>query len=106
MRKYIDIKQLSNTDYSIQKINIVHKKPKLSLIDDEWVEYIKPYCLTIDDIEKMEQGDKLKVLVLDRNVYDIACEINTPNTEFTADDFFRQNTAIYIHGSGLMGKLE
>jgi len=38
-------------------------------------------------------------------MYDILLNVNKPNTLYTSKDFFRFNTATYIHKKGLQGTL-
>jgi hypothetical protein len=61
--------------------------------------------LTIGDITSMAKDQTLRVLVLDRNVFDIACSpnVNAPNARHTATHFFRKNLATYKHDGDLKG---
>lgn len=72
---------------------------------EDWEENAREKWLKVGDIEKLKTGDTIKVLVMDRNLYDITMDINDPNTLYTSEHFFSQNTATYVHGSGLQGKL-
>lgn len=43
----------------------------------KWFELVNDvYCLTIKDIKDLRPGEKLDLLILDRNVLDIAYDIN------------------------------
>ena len=75
------------------------------LEQDKWLKKIANKCLTIKDIKEMNDGDEIKVLVMDRNLYDRTCSVNKPNKLYTAEYFFRHNTATYKHYTDLKGEL-
>lgn len=72
----------------------------------EWEEYTRDKCLTIKDVENLRPGQKLKVVTLDRNVYDIAFDCNEPGKLHDAKHFYRESVATYYHESDLKGKIK
>ncbi len=72
---------------------------------EDWEDQIRGEWLTIDDIMKLEPGDELELLALDRNVWDIACSINDEGKKYTAKHFFRNNKVLYTHETDLKGTL-
>ena len=74
----------------------------------EWADHAEETsALTIGDVKKMKWGEELKVLILDRNVWDIALSErnNKPDVKVRPDIFFRYNSGTYIHDQDLRGKL-
>jgi hypothetical protein len=71
----------------------------------EWCESIKDECLTIQDVTRMENGEKIKVLLMDRNLYDTVCEVNKGNRLYSPEEFFQYKTATYTHDRDLKGHL-
>ena len=71
-----------------------------------WTKKAKEKWLTIADISKLRKGDKLEVVLLDRNITDTvtAAGIKT-NKLYTAATFFKGSRAIYEHKDGLQGCL-
>ena len=63
------------------------------------------YALTIKDILTLKPGDQIKVLSMDRNVWDIALEDEIQGKSCKPKEFFSENYAIYIHEENLKGKL-
>jgi len=65
------------------------------------------FALKISDITKLQPGDKMDVLVLDRNVWDIALnkKINKPGVSYNSEIFFQQNSGTYVHNKDLSGKM-
>jgi hypothetical protein len=45
------------------------KKPK-GLDLGEWIERVRKYWLTIDDVKKLKSNEQVEVVCLDRNIYD------------------------------------
>ena len=78
-------------------------KDKNSLNFDDWYQQATKYFLTIQDIQKMKHNEKTEYLMLDRNVLDIAYEINKKNKPYTPKYFFRQNKMTYTHKNELEG---
>jgi hypothetical protein len=84
------------------------KRPKPTfdgLEIDDWIEETKANHLRIGDISKFKHGEKIKVLVMDRNLYDTLYRINNENQLYKATDFFRESSAIYEHDCDLKGKI-
>ena len=69
LNPYHGYRLVKNSGYShackVQKEKI---KGQLDLF--EWIDHIRNFWLTIADIKKMKHGEKLKVVLLDRNVSD------------------------------------
>jgi hypothetical protein len=40
----------------------------------EWEKSVEDKCLTIADVENMKPGEKIRVLVMDRNLWDTVCD--------------------------------
>lgn len=75
---------------------------------NKWMNRIRRHYLRISDVLKMKKGDKIKLLVLDRNVNDVTSK-NKTNKElvsYTPKHFFRKNFAVYTHNSGLKGTIK
>lgn len=81
-------------------------EPELKGLEiEKWQNEAKQKFLTVSDIGRLKKGDTIKVLVLDRNLYDIVLEINDSNALYNACEFFRYNSATYVHEKGLQGKI-
>lgn len=61
--------------------------------------------MTMADIMRLKPGEEIKVLVMDRNLGDVACAKNPANQAFEAMQFFRANWGIYKHRRGLRGTI-
>ena len=72
---------------------------------EAWVAQIKQHAMTIADVTDLKQGTEIKVLVLDRNVYDTTIQKNQAYVPCPPEIFFRENWAIYRHDAGLKGHL-
>ncbi len=78
----------------------------LNLSLEKWIKYMKPSYLKIGDIKSLKKGDKLHLLCLDRNVYDLADSSQNKNSRM-AEDFFKNNyQLIYTHSQDLEGYVE
>ena len=62
------------------------------------------YALTIKDILTLKKGQQIKVLTMDRNVWDCLTDCATGES-YKPTDLLRDNWAIYIHDEDLRGKL-
>ncbi|QKF94829.1 hypothetical protein QKU48_gp1371 [Fadolivirus algeromassiliense] len=73
----------------------------------KWCKMAYKSRLHIQDIANMKKGDKLKVLVMDRNLCDIVLDpfTNPPNCIISPKQFFRFNSATYTHDHDLTGKI-
>ena len=100
LKKYICKKRKSKK--MIQKIKQTFKDNN-SLNFDNWYETARNYFLTIKDVEKMKPDEKVDCLMLDRNVLDIAYELNKKNKPFRPEVFFRKNKITYTHKQNLEG---
>ena len=83
------------------------QEPNLNGLNiDKWIPKSKKWWLTIKDIEKLKKGEKIKILLMDRNLYDIITTTNKPNKLYKPRYFFRINTVIYEHEYNLVGKIK
>ncbi|RPH75604.1 hypothetical protein EHM76_01265 [bacterium] len=73
---------------------------------EEWLDSAGDKCLTIADVEKMQPGERIRVLVMDRNLGDTCLSVNEPAIVYTAQKFFAHNTAYFTRKQELQGKLE
>lgn len=97
-----NLKDILETYYCPKK----RPEPDLDGLEiEDWEKKVRKKWLTVGDLEKLKPNDTIKVLVMDRNLYDTVMDINEANVLHTAKHFFRQNTATYVHGTGLQGKL-
>ena len=80
-------------------------QPQSGLDLEQWENISSEYHLTIYNIQGLKPGDKIDVLILDRNVMDIVCDINEADVLYPPNEFFRQNRHTYTHGEGLQGIL-
>jgi|SRR3989304_4132521 len=71
----------------------------------QWRKYIKPQCLTINDVKQLNKGDTLYVLVMDRNLTDITNAHNKCEEIKRPKDFFECNVATYVHNKDLQGDI-
>lgn len=72
---------------------------------ENWSEMTYDQSLTIADILNLKPGERIKVLVMDRNVWDIALDEKIRGKSLRPEDFFKSNWAIYVHEKDLKGKL-
>lgn len=71
----------------------------------EWREYVKSKCLTIGDVTALKPGERIKVITMDRNEWEISEANNKPDTLYSVWDFFRRKVSVYIHKQDLMGEI-
>ena len=76
---------------------------KLSLQIDEWLKYMKPYYLSIREINKMRRGEVRKFLCIDRNVHDLA-EWNGTESKDPKEFFAKNYIMVYRNGIDLKGE--
>jgi hypothetical protein len=74
---------------------------------DKWIEQYRKYWITIKDIEKLKPNEKIKLLVLDRNVYDSLDKFKKGQL-YKPEKFFVNNSAIYWknNNDSLSGKIK
>ena len=60
-----------------------------------WHAMSKKYWITINDVLRMPPGKPIKLLALDRNVWDTVSTVNKRGVLYTPAHFFRLNTVIY-----------
>ena len=75
---------------------------------DKWYDLaVEKFALTIQDIINLKQNGKLEILVLDRNVWDIALneKTNKPNVNYDPETFFRFNRGTYTHNDSMKGTM-
>jgi hypothetical protein len=70
----------------------------------KWIEKNKKYYLTINDIIKLEPYKKIKLLVLDRNIYDDT-DVFIEAKLYKPESFFIKNSAIFWKTTDLQGKI-
>lgn len=71
----------------------------------QWDQFsYEKYALTIKDILSLKPGQQIKVLTMDRNVWDCLTDC-TKGESYQPTDLLRDNWAIYIHEENLRGKL-
>lgn len=76
--------------------------------ENDWYEFVHSnYKLTIKDIQELKHGDELELLILDRNVWDVALDEsrNTQGQLYNPKEFFKRNKGRYIHDKDLQGTL-
>ena len=71
----------------------------------EWLNNMKHKYITIKDIEKLNKGDYIKLLAIDRNFYDLIDNnedgVETPPEIFLQDNYIFE----YTHNNGLNGMI-
>jgi hypothetical protein len=72
----------------------------------QWVKRVAPKGLTIADIQRLKPGDKLKIILLDRNFGDTLDATIKDNKIYPAVKALRNSHATYVHEKGLQGTLE
>jgi hypothetical protein len=70
---------------------------------DKWVDYVLPKCLSIADVSALKPGDRIKVLLMDRNLGDTVCEVNKSDTIYDVHHYFKDKVAVYEHTADLHG---
>lgn len=76
-----------------------------TLTYNEWYDMSYQHALTIKDIMQLEPGQRINVLSLDRNVFDIALREEIRGKSLRPEEFFESNWAVYIHAKDLTGKI-
>lgn len=74
-----------------------------------WHAMSKKYWITINDVLRMPPGKPIKLLALDRNVWDTVSTVNKRGVLYTPAHFFRLNTVIYWRspdGGGIGGQIK
>lgn len=71
----------------------------------KWKERSRKYWLTIKDITKMKSGEKMQVLMLDRNALDWHFESHVFNKLYKPSKFFKNNKETYTHSKELYGNI-
>jgi hypothetical protein len=74
---------------------------------EAWITTSKPYWLTVADVKELKQGDRLEIVHLDRNVYDVVTdpENNQPGTTYLPSKFFACVRAEYTHDNASVGTM-
>src|SRR4051812_33124924 len=76
----------------------------LNIIDWDILSHDK-YALTIENVLNMKPGEQIKVLSMDRNVWDCALDNKQKQGKsFKPQEFFKDCWAIYINTDTLKGK--
>jgi hypothetical protein len=63
------------------------------------------YALTIGDIKNLKPGDQLKVLSMNRNIWDGTLNKKQQGRPYEPEYFFRNEWAIYVHDKDLTGRM-
>lgn len=72
---------------------------------DKWDNYVyENYALKIKDVLTLKPDQQLKVLCMDRNVWDGALCSENRGKPMGPENFFKNNWAIYVHEENLQGK--
>jgi hypothetical protein len=91
-----------NSKYSLAcKERVAKKVGKLDL--SEWIQKVRDHWLTIADVKQLKPGSKLKVVILDRNIYDYLDGF--PTNKMLPPTTLHQSTGTYTHGHGMQGTL-
>lgn len=64
----------------------------------EWIKKAEKKFMTKETIDKMKPKEKMEILLLDNNIYDVIIASNKPNHLYKATYFFRKNKAIFRKG--------
>jgi hypothetical protein len=86
---------------------------KIALLNQEgyelekWMQQYRKYWITIKDIEKLKPNKKIKLLVLDRNVWDDKNKFKKGKL-YKPENFFVDNSAVYFKNNmaSLNGKIK
>lgn len=81
------------------------RRLKKGLEFTKWKERSRAYWLTIKDIENMKNGEKMHVLMLDRNALDSHDNTIRVNKLYKPSTFFKNNKEIYTHSHKLYGNI-
>jgi len=71
----------------------------------DWKEYVRDKCLTIRDVKNLQQGETIKVVHMDRNLWDVVCDSNNSDQLYDPKEFFEDVTAEYTHDSEMKGRI-
>lgn len=77
-----------------------------ALTISEWINNAKKYYVTLGDIMEIKKGEKIKFLILDRNVLDVVQNTNKPNKAYEPAKFFRKSYGILKYGGNLQGTMK
>lgn len=81
------------------------KKMNGALHYTDWFDKTRKSWITIGDIMKLKKGDKLDLLMLDRNATDTAFHYNKMSVPKEPSKFFRHNRITYIHDTDMTGTI-
>lgn len=81
------------------------------MVQEDWMDVVKPHCLTLGNVRKFEKGQSYRVVCFHRNFGD---ELSNAEREgiieqgkrYTAQDFFQklQKVDVYMHREGVSGR--
>jgi hypothetical protein len=95
------VEELGKLSYAC-KDRVAKKRGKLDL--KEWKEKVRDHWLTIADVKRLKPGSKLKVVLLDRNLFDYMDEF--PSNKMLPNTTLIKNTSdTYVHGRDMQGTL-
>lgn len=89
------------TPKSQKEIKKLSKKLSGSLEWSKWYDVSRKCWLSIKDIEKLNEGDKIVVLPMHRNVLDIPYDAHKKNTSYRPEKFFKVEKDTYIYHGDL-----
>lgn len=82
------------------------------MVQEDWMDVVKPHCLTLGNVRKFEKGQSYKVVCFHRNFEDELsnaerCGIIEQDKRYTAQDFFQklQKVDVYMHREGVSGQM-
>ena len=71
-----------------------------------WLSKCKKFYLKIEDIIKFKKGDKIKVLILDSDIYNFIIKKNKINKNYKPKNFFKENWAEITIDNNLQGLIK
>ena len=71
----------------------------------QWLLSVQKWCLSKQDVDGMDKGERLCLICLDRNVLDVACDKNDPKRAIDVLRFFRHNIVTYTNHKAPFGYL-
>lgn len=83
-------------DFSL--LELINAAEKKAFELDKWIDVARRFFLCKKDIDSLEEGEKVRVICLDRNVGDTVRESNEAKKAYTVERFFRESMATYTHG--------
>jgi hypothetical protein len=98
------IKDIS--DYKCNKEKKIEILEKKGIPYNMWIYKSEKFYLKIEDIIKLKKGDKIKVLILEDEIYDFIIKKNKINKIYKPKEFFRENWAEITIDTNLQGLIK